>query len=297
MKRFLVLLALLLFPLSGPAADETFSDRVEEKRLYIAHLALSACDKGRWNFVWNKCWETDVVLRNKSVRPLVVQVLWHASDGHGFTVLVHSSGHEAKAMNSEQGPLAISVPPLGVAVHTFTLPLVERSLFENMSDWPSEAKSGWMSFETSSPDEVEVFALFRFKTKGNVVNQAYAPLSVPATRFTSYLRRAKGENGIPVDMGFAIANPNHSGATVKFVVRDQDGKEIKLPNPFSTFIPAMGQTAEMLSDLVYFAQHDLVGSLEIVADVPVVVVALQMVGKKIAAGGEAVISTVPVTTP
>jgi hypothetical protein len=176
---------------------------------------------------------------------------------------------------------------------------VPKGSWKKLLDFATEDRSGWMIVEierenpANSPrlpsDDIEIFAIYRFKKRGQATNQAYAPAVFPAREFSSYVLRSAGDP--PSNMGFALANPNEEDATVRFVLRDREGKEMKLLNPFSVRIVRHGQLAKMMDELVPTEATDVEGTLEITANVPIVAVALQVTGKP----GAPVLSTIPLT--
>ena len=291
-----MILALLAIVLAAAAAR---AENGKERR-FIPHIALSSCSQqGSWNPFAKGCWETEVIFRNRSQSPAEVSLFWHGPFGASFPVWYRSSTEQtAQELTAEQEPMVIRLRGLGVASYTFTLPPAQGGFWKDLFDLSPRDQTGWMVVEIemrssdqgfSQGDDLEIFAVYRFKKRGKPTNQAYARTVLPALGFSTYVRRSAGD--LPSNVGFALANPNGEEAIVRFVIRDREGKEMKLLNPFPVRIVPHGQLARMMDELIPMEAKEIEGTLEMTANIPIVAIALQVTGKP----EEAVLSTIPLT--
>jgi hypothetical protein len=126
-------------------------------------------------------------------------------------------------------------------------------------------------------------AIFGFRQNNILVSETGVPASLPLTSGRIYAEVAGA-----VDTGLAIANPNNSTATIRFLFTDTAGNDL---GSGSTTIAANGQVAKFLDQAPFNGPPSFQGTFSFISDVPVGVIALRGLTNE---RGEFLMSTLPV---
>jgi hypothetical protein len=183
--------------------------------------------------------------------------------------------------------------PGGVQALDYSIPPGGHFLFDSASMAIDKAVSGYAVVAADSGNALPVGTLLFSGFSGNLlISEAAVPASRHLRRALLFVDQQSTELRNAAETlitGVAIANRGSNSAKVRFILRNMLGSVVGIPRTIE--IPARGQTARFVHELMGSAAFEMQGSLEVVSDQSIELLTLRGTYN---AQGEFLFTTLPV---
>jgi N-acetylneuraminic acid mutarotase len=200
--------------------------------------------------------------------------------------------------------------PRGVSTVKFTPAPTGTALFRTINS-DGATRAGYASIALGPGAVPYGTAVFSLRQNGVIVSEAGVPASPPTTSARIFIDYRSGVTAVPghsesgtisINTGIAVANNNSAAATLTYILRSVTGSELSRGHGsvqggghFACFIDGLKNNAAPDFDLPPdFQTNILFGSLEIMSDSPISVLALRGTTSQ---RGEFLMTTTPVADP